>query len=133
MTGTDQEWKFVHGLYEFAIYGGRVDNPFDVRVMVSYLKQFFDGNTLSQGRNRQLGPLKLPSSTNFRVRYDYIALCICSSFVKKLIEGMLGNLVKIMFFICRTISCTCIMNETKSLWKIIDCMNLSFSGLCGCY
>ncbi|XP_022324921.2 cytoplasmic dynein 2 heavy chain 1-like isoform X2 [Crassostrea virginica] len=68
-TGTDQEWKFVHGLYEFAIYGGRVDNPFDVRVMVSYLKQFFDGNTLSQGRNRQLGPLKLPSSTNFR---DYV-------------------------------------------------------------
>ena len=97
-TGTDQEWKFVHGLYEFAIYGGRVDNPFDVRVMVSYLKQFFDGNTLSQGRNRQLGPLKLPSSTNFRVRYDYFVLCICSSYVKKLIEGMLGNRVKIIFF-----------------------------------
>lgn len=68
-TGTDQEWKFVHGLYEFAIYGGRVDNTFDLRVMVSYLRQFFDGNTLSQGRNKRLGPLRLPTSTNFR---DYV-------------------------------------------------------------
>lgn len=68
-TGTDQEWKFVHGLYEFAIYGGRVDNTFDLRVMVSYLRQFFDGNTLSQGRNKRLGPLRLPTSTNFRVGF----------------------------------------------------------------
>lgn len=57
----------MHGLYESAIYGGRVDNPFDVRVMVSYLRQFFDANMLAQGRNKRLGPLRLPTSTNFRV------------------------------------------------------------------
>lgn len=61
-------WNFIHGLFELAIYGGRVDNPFDTSVMVSYLEQFFDQNVLSQGaKNKRLGPLKLPTSTNFRV------------------------------------------------------------------
>ncbi|KAK3100036.1 hypothetical protein FSP39_013759 [Pinctada imbricata] len=69
-AGQEVQWPFVHGLLEFAIYGGRVDNPFDMRVMVSYLKQFFDPSTLSaQGRGKRLGPLRLPSSTNYR---DYV-------------------------------------------------------------
>ncbi|XP_067663541.1 cytoplasmic dynein 2 heavy chain 1-like isoform X1 [Haliotis asinina] len=68
--GQDLNYLFIHGLFEFAIYGGRVDNPFDIRVMVSYLKQLFDVSVLSpQGRNKRLGPLKLPNSTNIR---DYI-------------------------------------------------------------
>ena len=29
----DVPWNFVHGLYEQAIYGGRVDNPFDIQVL----------------------------------------------------------------------------------------------------
>ena len=62
------QWLFIHGLFENAIYGGRVDNPFDLRVMVSYLKQFFDASVLSpQGRNKRLGPIHLPTSTNYRV------------------------------------------------------------------
>ena len=65
------QWNFVHGLFESAIYGGRVDNPFDVRVMVSYLKEFFEANILSQGSRgpatKRLGPLKIPSSTHHRV------------------------------------------------------------------
>ena len=63
------QWDYIHGLAEFAIYGGRVDNTFDVRVMVSYLKQLFDPNLLSdQNRgNKKLGPLKMPTSTNHRV------------------------------------------------------------------
>ena len=28
----DVPWNFIHGLYEQAIYGGRVDNPFDTQV-----------------------------------------------------------------------------------------------------
>ena len=68
------QWKFVHGLFEFAIYGGRVDNPFDTRVMVSYLQQFFNSSIISpQGRSgKRLGPLKLPASTNVRVRSEVI-------------------------------------------------------------
>lgn len=42
-----------------------MENPFDMRVMVSYLKQFFDVSTLSpQNRNKRLGPIRLPNSTN---------------------------------------------------------------------
>lgn len=70
MNFSDKEiqWPFIHGLFEFAIYGGRVDNPFDTRVMESYLRQIFDVNVLSsQGRNKKLGPMKLPNSTNYRV------------------------------------------------------------------
>ena len=46
-----------------------MDNPFDCRVMVSYLKQFFDSSMLSEsGRgNKRLGPLKLPTSMGYRV------------------------------------------------------------------
>lgn len=64
----DVQWQFVHGLFELAIYGGRVDNPFDTSVMKSYLSQFFDPGTLSPGaKNKRLGPLRLPTSTNYRV------------------------------------------------------------------
>ena len=62
------QWKFIHGMFELAIYGGCVDNPFDVSVITSYLEQFFDQAILSPGRkNKHLGPLRLPTSTNFRV------------------------------------------------------------------
>ncbi|XP_074649972.1 cytoplasmic dynein 2 heavy chain 1-like [Tubulanus polymorphus] len=70
----DVQWDFVHGLFESAIYGGRVDNPFDVRVMTSYLCQFFDGGVLgAQLRGtKRLGPIKLPSSTHYRDFLDVI-------------------------------------------------------------
>jgi hypothetical protein len=63
------QWDFVHGLFEYAIYGGRVDNPFDNRVMVSYLKQLFDPNNLSEQNRggKRLGPLQVPNSTMSRV------------------------------------------------------------------
>lgn len=34
-------WNFIHGLYEQAIYGGRVDNPFDIQVISSYIILYF--------------------------------------------------------------------------------------------
>ncbi len=47
--GGSIQWDFVHGLFENAVYGGRVDNVFDVRVLGSYLKQYFaDGIGASQ-------------------------------------------------------------------------------------
>lgn len=35
-------WPFVHGLFANAIYGGRVDNTFDLKVLESYLLQYFE-------------------------------------------------------------------------------------------
>uniref|UniRef100_A0A672TN04 Cytoplasmic dynein 2 heavy chain 1 n=1 Tax=Strigops habroptila TaxID=2489341 RepID=A0A672TN04_STRHB len=40
------QWEFVHGLFENAIYGGRVDNYFDMRVLRSYLEQLFNSQVI---------------------------------------------------------------------------------------
>ena len=45
MTGN--QWEFMHGLMETAIYGGRVDNTFDMRVLQSYLQQFFNSDVIT--------------------------------------------------------------------------------------
>jgi len=37
----------MHGLMENAIYGGRVDNTYDMRVLQSYLLQLFDTKLLT--------------------------------------------------------------------------------------
>ena len=37
-AGTSINWEAVHGLMEDAIYGGRIDNAFDLRVLRSYLR-----------------------------------------------------------------------------------------------
>lgn len=41
------QWEFVHGLLENAIYGGRIDNPSDLRILRSYLEQFFSARLFS--------------------------------------------------------------------------------------
>lgn len=40
-------WQKIFGLFENAIYGGRVDNAFDMRVLSSYMKQIFNTETIS--------------------------------------------------------------------------------------
>uniref|UniRef100_A0A3Q4HAW8 Cytoplasmic dynein 2 heavy chain 1 n=1 Tax=Neolamprologus brichardi TaxID=32507 RepID=A0A3Q4HAW8_NEOBR len=45
--GKQFQWEFVHGLLENAIYGGRIDNPSDLRILRSYLEQFFSARLLS--------------------------------------------------------------------------------------
>ncbi|KAK6296483.1 hypothetical protein J4Q44_G00326250 [Coregonus suidteri] len=45
------QWEFVHGLLENAIYGGRIDNPCDLRILRSYLEQFFSSRLLSASAN----------------------------------------------------------------------------------
>lgn len=55
-------WGFIHGLFESAVYGGRVDSRHDNRVLVSYLTQIFNSNS-----SKSLGPLHLPSTYNYKV------------------------------------------------------------------
>lgn len=40
--GKPIRWNFVYGLMENAIYGGRVDNVFDGRVLMTYLRKYFN-------------------------------------------------------------------------------------------
>ncbi|XP_068082912.1 cytoplasmic dynein 2 heavy chain 1 [Anabrus simplex] len=67
----DIKWEFVHGLCENAIYGGRVDNVQDIRVLASYLREFFNSSVLNFGR-KPLGPgINIPPTSNYR---DYITI-----------------------------------------------------------
>ena len=45
--GGKPQWEFMCGLMESAVYGGRVDNNFDGRVLASYLKQYFNDSVMS--------------------------------------------------------------------------------------
>uniref|UniRef100_A0AAV2J329 Cytoplasmic dynein 2 heavy chain 1 n=1 Tax=Knipowitschia caucasica TaxID=637954 RepID=A0AAV2J329_KNICA len=55
--GKTFEWEFIHGLFEYAIYGGRIDNPSDLRILRSYLEQFFSARLISSsaGQRRSRG------------------------------------------------------------------------------
>ena len=39
-------WQFVHGLMENAIYGGRVDNVFDMRILASFIDEVFKADLM---------------------------------------------------------------------------------------
>ena len=41
------QWETIHGLFKDAIYGGRIDNEFDLNVLATYLEQFFNNQTCS--------------------------------------------------------------------------------------
>ncbi|KAM7436007.1 Cytoplasmic dynein 2 heavy chain 1 [Porites harrisoni] len=71
-------WQFVHGLFENAIYGGRIDNTFDAKVLQSYLLQYFEQAVFpGQGGSRSARPKKvipnvnLPTSCHHR---DYVEI-----------------------------------------------------------
>lgn len=68
-------WTTIWGLLEFAVYGGRIDNEQDVRVLVTYLHKYFTSNSLSEGSSAPklaLAPhFELVSSTN---RNDFIRI-----------------------------------------------------------
>ncbi|XP_061575223.1 dynein cytoplasmic 2 heavy chain 1 isoform X3 [Cololabis saira] len=51
--GKPFQWEFVHGLLESAIYGGRIDNPSDLRILRSYLEQFFSARLLSSSAGQR--------------------------------------------------------------------------------
>ena len=62
---TSTIWPTVRGMLGSAIYGGRIDNPFDFSVLETFLNDIFSDFTLN---SRHLGSLKLPNSTNLKVR-----------------------------------------------------------------
>lgn len=73
------DWDFMHGLMENAIYGGRVDNTFDMRVLFSYLEQIFNdtivtgqASTPTRSGTRKMGlPFgNIPVSVRLKVSDD---------------------------------------------------------------
>ncbi|OQS05963.1 dynein heavy chain [Thraustotheca clavata] len=64
------DWSSIHGLMENAIYGGRIDNPYDLRVLRCYLQMYFTTDTL-QGKSSLCKGVKMP---NTEQREDFVAL-----------------------------------------------------------
>lgn len=62
------DWETIHGLMEDAIYGGRIDNPMDLRVLRAYLCQFFNERIASdRGSGEEViygTPLRMPSEAS---------------------------------------------------------------------
>jgi dynein heavy chain 2 len=60
------DWEAIFGLMEDAIYGGRIDNFNDIKILKSYLKIFFSDDLISEksaGLEIIAGtPLRMPSS-----------------------------------------------------------------------
>ena len=63
------DWEAIHGLMEDAIYGGRIDNAQDVRVLRSYLSMFFNDGLVGEkaaGAEILKGtPLRIPNNTEY--------------------------------------------------------------------
>ena len=62
-------WAFIHGLLENTVYGGRVDNAYDSRVLRAYLAHALHPEVLAAQRQVARG-VDLPSSTSVS---DYVA------------------------------------------------------------
>ncbi|CAF4464114.1 unnamed protein product, partial [Rotaria magnacalcarata] len=60
------QWNYIHGLFDQAIYGGRVDNPTDTDVLRSYLVQYFNAAMIGGAKglkSRLASNINLPNST----------------------------------------------------------------------
>ena len=68
--GRNVAWQKVYGILENAIYGGRVDNEYDMRVLRSYMAEIFKNETL-KGQAALSNMVTTPQTTQVR---DFVAL-----------------------------------------------------------
>ena len=73
-SSSSLDWPTIHGLYSNAIYGGRVDDVHDIRILISYLEEFFNQDVIAgQARSRSaLGPIDLPITTSYDAYVDLV-------------------------------------------------------------
>ncbi|CAF2056597.1 unnamed protein product [Rotaria magnacalcarata] len=74
-SGGEIPWDYIYGLFEQAVYGGRVDNPVDTDVLKSYLTQYFNTAVIGGSRGsktRLASNINLPNSSNFS---EYKKIC----------------------------------------------------------
>jgi len=79
-NGIGIDWATLIGVMELAIYGSRVDNEFDSKLVKEYLGMFFKSDTLDGPRKNansaiQIPPFDIPGSTrmaDFRARVEQL-------------------------------------------------------------
>lgn len=104
------QWDCLHGLLESVIYGGRVDNVCDLRVLRSYLHQFFSSKTFTRLHTRTASAfppqINLPNSCSIAVSlhtHTHTAIKIKWHKIKKAPESEYAD------------------------WHLCTCFNLMFS------
>ncbi|KAK9497518.1 hypothetical protein O3M35_004223 [Rhynocoris fuscipes] len=66
-------WEYLYGLYEIAVYGGRINNVYDLRVLSSYLRTFFTPDIIMSNNKKPLiSNVMLPRSSNVQDHLDVI-------------------------------------------------------------
>ena len=71
-SGSLPQWEIVHGLLENAIYGGRIDNNFDMKVLKTYLKQFFSSDVF-QGTKKLSNLVAVPKTSTIKDYLQFIS------------------------------------------------------------
>lgn len=74
-SGGTPQWPLLLGLLDDAIYGGRLDNPFDQQVLITFLRRLFSPDTVAAtgGKVRPLpGSKSVVPTTNHRA--DYVSV-----------------------------------------------------------
>ncbi|XP_024218673.2 cytoplasmic dynein 2 heavy chain 1 [Halyomorpha halys] len=65
------KWNYLQGLFEIVIYGGRICNLYDLRVLSTYLKQFFNNSVIEENFEVASG-ITIPKSANIKEHLDII-------------------------------------------------------------
>lgn len=48
----DVDWRTIRGLLESAIYGGKMETMFDTRILETYIRKFFDPDSMSSAKRQ---------------------------------------------------------------------------------
>jgi len=68
ITSSEKDrWEYLNGLLLNAIYGGRVDNDFDLRILHSYLTQYFSDTSLGKQQANLEQGIVVPLSSDVQV------------------------------------------------------------------
>jgi dynein heavy chain 2 len=59
------DWSTIHGLLENAIYGGRIDNEFDLKVLRSYLLKYFNNSMVNSNVSELYKSFSIPNSVSY--------------------------------------------------------------------
>ncbi|CAI2310079.1 unnamed protein product [Caenorhabditis sp. 36 PRJEB53466] len=71
LTASNADWEFVRGILKFVIYGGRIENDFDAKVLDSYLNILFCDEKINGKAGQHLVKgIEIPASGNVE---EYVA------------------------------------------------------------
>ncbi|VDM98199.1 unnamed protein product [Thelazia callipaeda] len=65
----DFDWSLLRGLIEIVAYGGRIDNDFDISILTTYLKLYFNSSVIGANNYEIAQNILVPFSSNIM---DYI-------------------------------------------------------------